>query len=102
MKNRKKQLLLLLVFVALLFLASGCTAPVDPETKEVIQITSDTTFKYMMANENWFSAFFVFPLSKLINFLTPYVGVALSISIVTLLVHIITLIFTFKSTVMTQ
>ena len=102
MKNRKKQLLLLLVFVALLFLASGCTAPVDPETKEVIQITSDTTFKYMMANENWFSAFFVFPLSKLINFLTPYVGVALSISVVTLLVHIITLIFTIKSTVMTQ
>ena len=102
MKNRKKQLLLLLVFVAMLFLASGCTAPVDPETKEVIQITSDTTFKYMMANENWFSAFFVFPLSKLINFLTPYVGVALSISVVTLLVHIITLIFTIKSTVMTQ
>ena len=51
MRNRKKQLLLLLVFVALLFLASGCTSPVDPETKEVIQITSDTTFKYMMANE---------------------------------------------------
>ena len=102
MKNRKKQLLLLLVFVALLFLASGCTAPVDPETKEVIQITSDTTIKYMMANENWFSAFFVFPLSKLINFLTPYVGVALSISVVTLLVHIITLIFTIKSTVLTQ
>ena len=52
MRNCKKQLLLLLVFVALLFLASGCTSPVDPETKEVIQITSDTTFKYMMANEN--------------------------------------------------
>ena len=102
MKNRKKQLLLLLVFVALLFLASGCTAPVDPETKEVIQITSDTTFKYMMANENWFSAFFVFPLSKLIHFLPPYVGLALSLSVVTLLVHIITLIFTIKSTVMTQ
>ena len=102
MRNRKKQLLLLLVFVALLFLASGCTSPVDPETKEVIQITSETTFKYMMANENWFNAFFVFPLSKLINFLTPYVGVALSVSIVTLLVHLITLIFTIKSTVMTQ
>lgn len=56
----------------------------------------------MMANENWFNAFFVFPLSKLINFLTPYVGVALSVSIVTLLVHLITLIFTIKSTVMTQ
>ena len=66
MRNRKKQLLLLLVFVALLFLASGCTSPVDPETKEVIQITSETTFKYMMANENWFNAFFVFPLSKCI------------------------------------
>ena len=45
MRNRKKQLLLLLVFVALLFLASGCTSPVDPETKEVIQITSENLAK---------------------------------------------------------
>ena len=102
MKNRKKQLLLLAVVVAVLFLASGCSSPVDPETNEVIQITSETTFSYMLENENWFNAFFVFPLAKLINFLTPYVGVALSVSIVTLLVHCITLVFTIKSTVMTQ
>ena len=102
MKNRKKQLLLLAVVVAVLFLASGCSSPVDPETNEVIQITSETTFSYMLENENWFNAFFVFPLAKLINFLTPYVGVALSVSIVTLLVHCITPVFTIKSTVMTQ
>ena len=56
----------------------------------------------MSPNENWFNAFLVFPLAKLVNFLTPYVGVALSVSIVTLLVHLITLVFTIKSTVMTQ
>lgn len=102
MKNRRKQLFLLLIVVAVLFLVSGCTAPVDPETKEVIQITSDTTFKYMLDNENWFAAIFVFPLSKLINFLTPYTGVAISIAIVTVLVNLVTLVFTIKSTVMTQ
>ena len=102
MKNRKKQLLFLLVIVAVLFMATGCTSPVDPETKEIIQITSDTTFKYMMQNENWFNALFVFPLSKAVNFLAPKMGVTLAIAVVTLLVHAVTMVLTIKSTIMTQ
>lgn len=102
MKNRKKQLFFLVVVVAVLFLMSGCTSPVDPETKQVIQITSSTTFMEVMKSENWFNAIFVFPLAKLINILTPSVGVAMSVAAVTVLVNALTLVFTVKSTVMSQ
>ena len=101
MKNKKTLMLVLVIFAAL-FLLSGCSVPTDPETKEVILITSDTTFKSIMDSESWFSAFFVFPLAKIINALTPYAGVASSISLVTIGVHLIVLLLTLKSTIASQ
>ena len=56
----------------------------------------------ILADESWFSAFFVFPLSQAINFIAKYTGVILSIIIVTILIKLLTLSFTIKSTVASQ
>ena len=101
MKSRNKKLIMLLIVVAALFLITGCKAPTD-EAGKIIMITPDTTFKEIFANESWFSALFVFPLSKAINLLAPKIGVAASIAVVTILVNGITLALTMKSNVQTQ
>lgn len=101
MKSRKKLLFVLMIFAAL-FLLSGCSIPTDPETKQIIMITSETTFNSIMADESWFSAFFVFPLAKAINYLAPMTGVAAAITIVTIAVNVFVLAITLKSTIATQ
>ncbi len=105
MKNRKK-LLFLLMILAALFLLSGCTIPTveNPETgvKEIVQITSETTFQSIMDSESWFSAFFVYPMAKMINYLAPTTGVAAAIAIVTVAVNLLVLILTLKSTIASQ
>ena len=55
-----------------------------------------------MSSENWFSAIFVWPLSQLINYLTPKLGVAGGIAIVTILVNAVLAAVTLKSTIATQ
>ncbi len=104
MKNQKKLQLLLLI-VVLLFFLSGCTTPTDAEGN-ILLITSDTTLQMMMDTESWWTAFFVFPLAQLINYLTPILGdnygVAISIAVVTASVNIIVLLLTLRSNIATQ
>jgi YidC/Oxa1 family membrane protein insertase len=99
-KNKKLWLAL-----GALLLLSACTNVIDAETGLIMQdkiITLDTTVGQIFADENWFSAFFVFPVSQAINLVNQYVGVILSIIIVTIVVKLITLGFTIKSTVASQ
>lgn len=99
-KNKKLWLAL-----GLLITLTACTNVIDPDTKlimpdKIIYLT--TTIGQILADESWFSAFFVFPISQAINFISQYTGVVLSIVIVTIIIKLLTLSFTIKSTVASQ
>lgn len=97
----KKRLILVLTLVGLLFLMSGCTIPTD-DSGNIIFITNDTTFESIMDSEGLFSAIFVFPLAKLINWLTPLTNVVVAIILVTILVNALALLLTFRSSMESQ
>jgi len=99
-KNKK-----LWIALGLLITLTACTNVIDPETKlimpdKIIYLT--TAMGDVLADESWFSAFFVYPISQAINFIDQYVGVVMSIVIVTILIKLLTLSFTIKSTVASQ
>ena len=90
--------------IGLLVLVSGC-ARITDESGQILKefiITLETSFNDVMKNESWFSAFFVWPLAQFINYSAQYIGVVGSIIVVTLLVNLLTLPFTVKSTVSSQ
>lgn len=97
---RKLLLLGCVVFAAVLL--TGCAIPTDPETHEIIQITPTTTFSEIMSSESWFSAILVWPMAQFLNKLTPVLGVAGAIALLTIIVNGILMIFTLKSTIATQ
>lgn len=88
----------------LLLFLSGCTRVMDADGNVIPDkiISATTTLSDIWSNESWFSALFVFPIAKAINFLTPYIGVALAITILTIVIKLITFSFTVKSTVASQ
>lgn len=99
-KNKK-----LWIALGLLVFLTACTNVIDPDTKLIMPdkiIHLDTTIGDILANESWFSAFFVYPISQAINFIDQYVGVVMSIVIVTIIIKLLTLSFTIKSTVASQ
>jgi len=97
----QKKMILLSLAVVVMFTATGCRVPTD-STGAIKQITNTTTFQDVMSSENWFSAVLVWPIAWLINNMTPHIGVAAAITVVTLLVNLILLAFTVKSTVASQ
>lgn len=94
----------LFLSAGLLLIISGCTRNIGSDGNVIPEriITYSTKFSDIWANESWFSALFVFPLSKLLNTLQPVVGIALAITLVTVLIHLITFGLTVKSTVAQQ
>ncbi len=92
------------IALTLLFALTACTRVVDSEGIIIPEkiITLSTQIGDILADESWFSAFFVFPISQSINFIAKYTGVILSIIIVTILIKLLTLSFTIKSTVASQ
>ena len=62
---RTKKLLVLILVIGIISVASGCAIPRDADG-HIVEITSTTTFGEIMSTENWFSAIFVWPLSRLI------------------------------------
>ena len=100
LKNRKS----LMGASVILLLLSGCTRVVDSSGKVLPEkiVSASTTLSDIWSNESWFSALFVFPLAKMINYLAPILGIAAAIAIVTIFIKLITLTFTIKSTVATQ
>lgn len=100
LKNRPK----LIMSAGLLAFISGCTRVIDGNGNVLPDkiISSTTQLSQILADESWFSAFFVFPLAQVINFLTPVIGVALAIVVVTVAIKALTFGFTVKSTVASQ
>lgn len=97
MKKVLKYSCLLLIVV----MTVGCSVPHDENGKTIL-ITNETTFSSIMKDESWFSAIFVYPLSKLINILAPSITVGGAIITITILVNGILAIATYKSTIATQ
>ncbi|MBR2533163.1 MAG: membrane protein insertase YidC [Erysipelotrichaceae bacterium] len=90
----KKRILSALSVIALALLLTGCSASAD-------LITLDTTFKDVM-NEGFFSALIVYPLSQAINWLSARTGIFMAIALVTIIINLIVLLFTFRSSVAMQ
>lgn len=110
LNSQFKKLLFLTALVAFIFVATGCTAPVD-ENRQTIYIwhevvegagTFRTSFQEVLANENWFQALIVYPLTWLINTLSGKVSIGLAIAIVTILVNGVLAAFTIKSSIAQQ
>ena len=94
----KKIIIFTSIFVALL-VVTGCTVPTDPVTNEPIYISLETTFEDMAnLKSGLFDMVLTYPLAQAINFLSEKFGVFGGITLVTLIINIILLAFTFKST----
>lgn len=101
LNTSQKRLLIMGVLIVFTLSASGCRIPTD-ETGAIKQITSTTTFGEIMSTESWFSAIFVWPLSQLLNWVAPKIGVGGAIALVTICVNLILMAFTMKSTIASQ
>lgn len=101
LNNSTKRLLMLSMLLIFTISASGCRIPMD-ENGQILQITTDTTFKEIMSTESWFSAIFVWPLSQLLNRVAPKIGVGMGIALVTILVNLVLLAVTLRSTIQMQ
>ncbi len=110
LSSHTKKLLFLSVILIAIFTLSGCRAPVD-ENNQTIYIWNEvvsgegtfrTSFKEVLANENWFQALIVYPLSWLINNLTPKLTVGGAVVVVTFALNTLIAIATFKSTLASQ
>ena len=98
---RTKKILTVIVLLLAVSTLTGCSIPRD-EAGNIILITNETTFSDVMSSENWFSAILVFPLSKLINWLSPVISVGGAIALITLLVNGIVVALPIKSNIQSQ
>ncbi|MGM9941206.1 MAG: YidC/Oxa1 family membrane protein insertase [Bulleidia sp.] len=98
---RIKRILTVLSVVILAVVLTGCTVPRD-ESGAIVLINESTTFSQIMKDESWFSAIFVWPLSMVLNKLTPYIGVGAAIAVITIVVNTILAVATMKSTIGAQ
>lgn len=99
-KKIRKIIVITSIFVALLVLTGCAQVPIDPVTNEPIYITLETTFSDMANQKSGiFDLFLTYPLAQAINFLSDglNLGVFLGVSSVTLILNLILLTFTFKS-----
>lgn len=101
LRPQTKRLLFMTVLILITVSAAGCRIPMD-ENGAIKQITTTTTFKETMSTESWFNAILVWPLSQMLNRLAPKIGVGGAIVIITVIVNIILLVFTLKSTIASQ
>lgn len=100
-KSQIKKILMMSALVLFAVSAAGCRVATD-ETGAIKLITDETTFSQIMSEESWFSAILVWPMAQALNKLTPVIGVAGAITILTLVVNGILMVFTMKSTIASQ
>lgn len=101
-KNILKKISIISAIILLMVVLTGCAIPKDPVTGEPIYITLDTTFKEVSENGGIFDLLLTYPLAQAINFTSKYLGVFGGITLVTLVINLILLVFTFKSNVSMQ
>ena len=104
MKLFPKKYMKALAVMLIMFALVGCSRVTDTEGKTLAEkiIYLSTPWKDMFANENWFTALFVYPIAQLINYLAPKTGVVVAILLTTIVVNLVILPLSFKSTAGTQ
>ena len=96
---KNKQLKNILLGLVLLLFLGGCAKATEITPDKVIYL--DTQFLPFFQSEK-FNGIFVYPFAQIINYLSPIIGVVLSIGFATLLVNLLTFPITIKSTASTQ
>lgn len=97
-RNTTKRIVKIAFVLILLFTLTSCVK-VDPVTNEPLYISLDTTLADLSEQKSGiFDILLTYPLAQAINFLSSKVGVFWGIVIVTLIINLILLAFTFKST----
>ncbi len=101
MKKMNKKKILLLIAVILLIVLSGCTENVDANGDILPSrlITKETTFSEIFANDSWFGSLIVYPVAQVMNYVTPYLGVAGGIAVATIGINLLVLPFSLKSSI---
>lgn len=104
MKNLKSSSKKILLLAFLLLVLTGCSryTNADGTTMAEKVIYSTTGIGEMFSNESWFTAILVYPIAQLINFSAPLSGVVIAVCLATIIVNLITLPLTIKSTAGTQ
>ena len=100
LSNRK--LMLLLIAVAFLLVATVCQNNMDPTTHQTLPekiIYLTTAWGDMWKSEGLFTSLIVYPLAQMINFFSQYLGVVMGIVLTTVLVNVLTLALSKKSTI---
>lgn len=103
--SRKKVVILVLI-IGGLFLLSGCSIPVDPDTGRYAEISMTTTFEEMRTSEGIFEAVFVYPVAMAINwvaqFFPPEIAAGIAVMLVVAVINIVVLMLTFKANLQQQ
>lgn len=95
----KRKIVLIVSLLVLLFALTGCSSPTDANGN-VKLIEDSTTFKYMFDNEGFFASLIVFPFAKAMNFFAKATNSAtFAVILVTVVVNLIVLAFTWKSSI---
>lgn len=100
--NKHKKILIL---VGLLVFLVGCKSVIDPQTKEVLDqyvIRLNDPFPWGKDGYGWFAIFIVWPIAQMFNLAASKVGAFWSIILVTILIDLVKLPSTIKSTVQQQ
>ncbi|MGB4984639.1 MAG: membrane protein insertase YidC [Erysipelotrichaceae bacterium] len=102
LKNKKLMITILVIFG--LFALGGCASITGPDGKVLPEklIALSTPFNAVFSNEGWFEAFLVYPVAQLINFLANYIGPVGGLISATVLINLLTIALSIKSTVGTQ
>lgn len=100
MKKNKK----FLIMGLLLLVLAGCANYMNPDGTVMTEkiITWGDKWTWGAEGVSWFDALFVWPIAQALNFFTPYTGAFLSIVIVSVLMKLLTVRSTIKSTVQQQ
>lgn len=99
MKKHKKILFLGIMLIVL----TGCTNYIDPQTKQVMpEYIISWGDAWIWGTEGWFASLIVWPLAQLLNLFAQYTGAFLSIVIVTILIRLLTLRSSIKSSIQQQ
>ena len=101
---RMKKILPLLILAGILLFMAGCQRNIDAEghtlPEKIIYLT--TPWGDMFKNEGLLTCLLVYPLAQCINFISKYLNVGLAIVLTALLLHLLLMKISVKSTVASQ
>lgn len=105
MKNFIKKHRKVLVLAGLMLFLVGCKSVIDPVTKEVLDqyiIRLSDPFPWGKEGYGWFAIFIIWPIAQVFNLAASKVGAFWSIILVTILIDLVKLPSTIKSTIQQQ